>query len=70
MTNVWVIRSHYGKYAGHFVDGCYVGAGWLLGYDLSKVETKDELTAIYRQAHPDPVTTGSRLDCRSTPAIS
>ena len=53
MTNVWVIRSHYGKYAGHFVDGCYVGAGWLLGNDLSKVKTKDELTAIYRQAHPD-----------------
>ena len=53
MTNVWVIRSHYGKYAGHFVDGCYVGAGWLRENDLSKVKTKDELTAIYRQGHPD-----------------
>lgn len=53
MTNVWVIRSDYGKYAGHFVDGCYVGAGWLLERDLSKVKTKDELMAIYRQAHPE-----------------
>lgn len=53
MTNVWVICSHYGKYAGHFVDGAYVGAGWLLENDLSGVKTKDELTAIYRQAHPD-----------------
>ena len=53
MTNVWVIRSNYGKYAGHFVDGCYVGAGWLLENDLSKVKTRDELAAIYRQAHPD-----------------
>ena len=53
MTNVWVIRSDYGKYAGHFVDGCYVGAGWLPEHDLSKVETKNELTAIYRLAHPD-----------------
>ena len=53
MTNVWVIRSHYGKYTGHFVDGAYVGAGWLLEHDLSKVETKDQLTAIYRQANPE-----------------
>ena len=53
MTNVWVIRSLYGKYAGHFVDGCYAGAGWLLGNDLSNVKTRDELKAIYRQAHPD-----------------
>ena len=53
MADVWVIRSHYGKYAGHFVDGAYVGAGWLLENDLSKVKTKDELKAIYRQAHPD-----------------
>ena len=53
MTNVWVIRSNNGKYTGHFVDGAYVGAGWLRENDLSKVKTKDELTAIYRQAHPD-----------------
>jgi predicted Mrr-cat superfamily restriction endonuclease len=52
MTNVWVIRSLHGKYAGHFVDGSYVGAGWLLENDLSKVKTRDELSAIYRQAHP------------------
>ncbi len=53
MTNIWVIRSHYGKYTRHFVDGGYVGAGWLRGDDLSKVKTKNELTEMYRQAHPD-----------------
>ena len=53
MTNVWVIRSLHGKYAGQFVDGCYVGAGWLLENDLSGGKTKDELAAMYRQAHPD-----------------
>lgn len=53
MTNVWVIRSHYGKYAGHFVDGCYVGAGWLRENDLSQVKSKYELREMYRQAHPD-----------------
>ena len=53
MTNVWVIRANNGKYTGHFVDGAYVGAGWLLKNDLSGVKTKDELTAMYRQAHPE-----------------
>ena len=53
MTNVWVIRSHYGKYTGHFVDGAYVGAGWLVDNDLSGVKTRDELTAMYRQANPE-----------------
>ena len=53
MTNVWVIRANNGKYTGHFVDGAYVGAGWLLEHDLSKVETREELTAMYRQAHPE-----------------
>ena len=53
MANVWVIRANNGKYTGHFVDGAYVGAGWLLEQDLSSVKTRDELTAMYRQAHPD-----------------
>ena len=53
MPDVWVIRSEYGKYTGHFVDGAYVGAGWLRGHDLSRIKTKDELSTIYRQAHPD-----------------
>ena len=53
MTNVWVIHSEHGKYTTHFVDGGYVGAGWLGEDDLSKVKTKGELTEMYRQAHPD-----------------
>ncbi len=63
MTSVWVIRSDYGKYAGHFVDDCYVGAGWLRENDLSGGKTKDELTEMYRQAHPDhsPRTRGTNV---------
>ena len=53
MTNVWVIRADYGKYTGHFVDGAYVGAAWLREVDLSKVKSKAELTAMYRQARPN-----------------
>ena len=63
MTDVWVIRSEHGKYTGQFVDGAYVGAGWLQEHDLSKVETKEELTAMYRQAHQDqsPKETGANV---------
>ena len=53
MTNVWVIRANNGKYTGHFVDGAYVGAGWLLENDLSDVKSKEELAEMYRQAHPE-----------------
>lgn len=53
MPHVWVIRSEHGKYAGHFVDGAYVAAGWLRGNDLSDVKSKEELTAMYRQVHRD-----------------
>ena len=53
MTNVWVIRSEHGKYTEQFVDGAYVGAGWLREHDLSEVKTKNELRSMYRQAYPD-----------------
>ncbi len=53
MPDVWVIHSIHGKYTEQFVDGAYVGAGWLREDDLSKIKTKDELRAMYRQAHPD-----------------
>ena len=53
MPDVWVIRSEYGKYTGHFVDGAYVAAGWLRGNDLSDVRSREELTAIYRDVHSD-----------------
>ena len=53
MTNVLVIRSHYGKPTRCFVDGGYVGAGWLVEDDLSTVKTKDELREKYSLFHPD-----------------
>ena len=53
MADVWVIRSDHGKYTEHFVDGAYVGAGWLRDDNLSDVKIKDELTAMYHRTHPD-----------------
>ena len=53
MTDVWVLRAEFGKYTDNFVNGGYVGIGWMPRRDLSKVKSREELYPIYRQAHPD-----------------
>ena len=53
MTDVWVVRAEFGKYTPIFVEGGYVGAGWVPGKNLSAVKDIDELRSIFRQAHPD-----------------
>jgi restriction system protein len=53
MTNLWCIRAEFGTYTRHFVEGGYVGIGWMPGVDLSMIRTRDELYPLYRQAHPD-----------------
>ena len=53
MTDVWVVRAEFGKYTDNFVNGGYVGIGWIPGRDLSKIENREELYPIYRLAHPD-----------------
>ena len=53
MKSVWCVRAENGLFARQFVDGGYVGIGWLRGFDASHVQSRDELHAIYRQAHPE-----------------
>ena len=55
MTNVWVVRAEFGKYTENFVNGGYVGIGWIPGTDLSKIENREELYPIYRLAHPKDI---------------
>ncbi len=52
MANVWCLRAEYGTYANNFVKGGYVGIGYDLDKSLADVNTKEELSDIYRQAHP------------------
>ena len=53
MANVWVVRSEYGKYTDHFIEGGYVGGGWLPEDDLSEIKNRSEIEDIYRQRHPE-----------------
>ena len=52
MTNVWCVRGEFGTYTQQFVDGGYVGIGWMPNADLSQLTTRDELYPLYKQAHP------------------
>ena len=53
MKNVWCVRAGSGAYAKQFVHGGYVGVHFGMTSDLSQVSSRDELTALYRAAHPD-----------------
>jgi hypothetical protein len=53
MKTVWCVRAENGLFAKQFVDGGYIGIGWLRHFDISHVRTRDELYPIYKQAHPD-----------------
>ena len=50
VPRVWVVRADGGKYADHFVTGGYVAVGW---FDLSSVDTHDQLREIYELKYPD-----------------
>ncbi|MBI2967730.1 MAG: alpha/beta hydrolase [Bacteroidetes bacterium] len=49
MANLLVVRSNYGEYSPHFINGGYVGIGWLTKIDLSRIKSKDELYPIYQE---------------------
>lgn len=53
MSNVYVVRADFGKYADHFLKGRYVGIGWIPNEDLSKIKRTEELYPIYKCAHPN-----------------
>ena len=55
MTDVFVVRSEFGKFTDHFVKGGYVGGGWMSGEDLSGVREKTELERLYRSTIPSDV---------------
>ena len=52
-TRVWVVRADFGRYTDHFLNGGYVGIGWIPDEDLASVRDIDELRGLYLQAYPD-----------------
>ena len=54
MDRVFCVRAEHGLYAGAFVQGGYVGLGWLEGIPLSESEdNEDRIRVVLREAHPD-----------------
>lgn len=52
-TRVWVVRAEFGRYTDHFLNGGYVGIGWIASEDLTTVKDLGELRPLYTQAHPE-----------------
>ena len=61
--NVWVVRAGYGKYTPQFIDGGYVGAGWVNDQDMSKVKSREEVKQVYQAAnhHESPYRVGANV---------
>lgn len=53
MKNIWCVRADYGTYTNQFVNGGYVAVGYGLSSSLANVTTREELTTLYKAAHPD-----------------
>jgi restriction system protein len=53
MTRVWVVRSEFGKYSDHFVNGGYVAAGWLPTHNLTVFDNREEILQLYKKEHPE-----------------
>lgn len=52
MNNIFFVRSNYGSFTPQFIEGGYVGIGWLVKTDLSHIKTRDELYPIYKKDNP------------------
>ena len=52
-VNIYCVRAEFGTYSQHFIQGNYVGIGWLRNIDLSKIKSKDELYPIYKENYPE-----------------
>ena len=53
MTNVWVVRSEFGRYSPHFLKGAYAAAGWLREHDLAAFTSRDAVVDLYKATNSD-----------------
>ncbi len=53
MPNLFVLRANFGQYTEHFLNGGYIGIGWIKDKNLSEVKTKEEIQKLYVERHPD-----------------
>lgn len=53
MPNIIFVRSNYGQFTPHFLNGGYAAIGWLEDTDLSNIVSRDELKPIYKKYYPN-----------------
>lgn len=51
-VELYCVRADFGRYTQHFLDGNYIGIGWLPNNDLSNIQKREELYPLYKIAHP------------------
>ena len=52
LPNVWCVRAEFGVYANHFIQGGFVGIGWIDKIDLSKAASKDDVYPAFKKTYP------------------
>ncbi|QNR86758.1 restriction endonuclease [Pedobacter riviphilus] len=55
MDKIYCVRADFGKYAHEFINGGYVGIGWLWGTNLSHIQSKDDLYPLYKAEYPNDI---------------
>jgi len=53
VSQLFVVRADYGKYAQAFFKGGYVAIGWIDGSDFSEVSSREQIQTLYRASHPN-----------------
>ncbi len=52
-TRVWVVRAEFGKYTNNFLEGEFVGIGWMPNEDLTVAKDTEEIRELYRKTYPE-----------------
>ena len=52
MTNVWCVHADFGTYTKQFVEGGYVGIGWMSSADLTSIQTRDAAEVALEAGFP------------------
>lgn len=55
MKKVWCVRAEFGTYTNQFLNGDYIAIDYGIGADLSDMNSREELTTVYKEFHPDDV---------------
>ncbi len=54
-VELFCVRADFGRYTQHFLDGNYMGIGWVPDNNLSKIQNREELYPLYKKAHPKDI---------------